>query len=366
MPGFTYQVPPARVVFAAGALERAPAELDRLGCRRVLLIATGSQQAARHSLVDMLGARLAGVIAGAVMHVPLEHAEAARAEARAVRADGLLALGGGSAIGLAKAVALDNPLPILAIPTTYAGSEMTPIWGLTEAGAKRTGRAANVLPKTVIYDPDLTIGLPPRIAGPSGLNALAHCVEALYAANVNPVMALLAEEGIRVMAGALPAMVGAAPAASAREAALYGAMLAGMALATATMGIHHKLCHVLGGSFGLPHAETHAVILPYATAFNADAAPAAMAAIGRALGVGDAPRGLFDLAAAVGAPRSLAALGLAAGDIGRAARIATAQPYDNPRAVDEAGVRLLLEDALRGALQPSPARASVSDTEFMQ
>jgi maleylacetate reductase len=210
-----------------------------------------------------------------------------------VGADCCVAVGGGSTVGLAKAIALTSGLPILAVPTTYAGSEMTPIWGLTAGGAKQTGRDARVLPRTVIYDPELTLGLPPRVAGPSGMNALAHCVEALYAPDTSPIVQLMAEEGIRALAAALPAIRVEPADLRARAGALYGAWLAGAALGTVSMGLHHKLCHTLGGSFGLPHAETHAVVLPYAAAYNRAAAPEAMSRAARALGATDAPGALF-------------------------------------------------------------------------
>jgi alcohol dehydrogenase class IV len=154
-----------------------------------------------------LGELAAGVCAKAVMHVPIETARVARDEAKRLEADCCVALGGGSSIGLAKAIALESGLPILAVPTTYAGSEMTPIYGVTEGGIKRTGRDARVLPRTVIYDPVLTVALPPRVAGPSGMNALAHCVEALYAEDASPIVTLIAEEGIRVLSRSLPVVV---------------------------------------------------------------------------------------------------------------------------------------------------------------
>ncbi|MDF1506490.1 iron-containing alcohol dehydrogenase, partial [Roseisolibacter sp. H3M3-2] len=216
-------------------------------------------------------------------------ADAVGALARALGADPLLAVGGGSAVGVAKAVALAGGPPVAAVPTTYSGSEMTPIWGLTRDGAKETGRDERVRPRAVLYDPLTTLDLPARVTGPSALNAAAHCVEALYAPDAGPVTALLAAEGLRAIAGALPGVLRAPADVAGRTALLYGAWLAGLALGASTMGVHHKLCHVLGGSFGLPHAETHAVVLPHAAAFNAGAAPEALRAAAGALGAGDAP-----------------------------------------------------------------------------
>ena len=345
---FVHETAPTRVVFGAGRVADLPAEADRLGLARLLLLSTPGQRARVEALAAPLGARIAGLFAEAVMHVPAETAAAARAEASRIAADGCVAVGGGSTVGLAKAIALETGLPIIAVPTTYAGSEMTPIWGLTEGGEKTTGRDARVLPRTVIYDPALTLDLPSRIAGASGMNALAHCVEALYAADASPIIKLIAEEGVRALAAALPAVVTNPGEIEARARALYGAWLAGTALGAASMALHHKLCHALGGSFNLPHAETHTIVLPHAAAYNRDAAPEAMRRIADALGADEAPGGLFDLARAVGAPAGLAEIGLRETDLDRAAEIATRNPYDNPRRVTRDGVRALLEDAFHG------------------
>jgi alcohol dehydrogenase class IV len=302
----------------------------------------------------LLGRAAAGVYAEAVMHVPVETARAARETAQRLDADCCVAVGGGSTIGLAKAIAVDSGLPIVAVPTTYAGSEMTAIYGLTEGGRKTTGRDRKVLPKTVLYDPTLTLSLPPHVSGPSGVNAIAHCVEALYAPDANPITSLLAAEGIRMLARSLPSIVEAPSNLDARGEALYGACLAGMALGATSMGIHHKLCHTVGGTFNLPHAGVHTVILPHVTAFNRDAAPAAMHVIADALGVEDAAEGIYDLAICLQAPVSLHEIGMPAEGLDRAAQLATEQAYSNPRPVDYAGVRQLLEDAYHGTRPVRP------------
>jgi maleylacetate reductase len=276
------------------------------------------------------------------MHVPIETAQAAREEAARLGADACVAVGGGSTTGLAKAIALTSDLPIIALPTTYAGSEMTPIWGLTQDGVKKTGRDVRVLPRTVIYDPDLTLTLPVGLSVVSGINSIAHCVETLYSKDTNPILSLAAEDGIRAMASALPRI------AEARAEALYGAWLGGMVLGAVGMALHHKLCHTLGGSFGLPHAETHTVILPHAVAYNAPETPDAVARTARALGTKDAAGGLWDLAAYLGAPLSLEAIGMRRRDLERAADLAVENPYWNPRRVTREGVRRLLEDAFEG------------------
>lgn len=349
---FTYEALPARVVFGPGKLRELPGELDRLGVHRALVISTPRQWRQMEDAIGRAGSRIAGIFDGAVTHVPQEVAEAGRAAAVEHKADGLIALGGGSATGLAKAIGLTSGLPIIAIPTTYAGSEVTAIWGMTEGGeagtVKRTGRDLRVLPRTVIYDPELTLTLPAGLSITSGMNAMAHCVEAFYAEGSNPVTSLIAEEGIRALAAALPAIRQAPQSIPARTQALYGAWLAGVALGSAGVALHHKLCHMLGGSFGLSHAETHTVILPHAVAYNAPAVPEAMERVARALGRASAASGLFDLAQELGAPTSLEELGMLAEDLPGAAELAVANPFFNPQPIEREGVLRLLQRAFSG------------------
>jgi alcohol dehydrogenase class IV len=280
-------------------------------------------------------------------HVPVEVARAARTAAEG--ADALLSLGGGSAVGTAKAVALETGLPIVAVPTTYAGSEMTPVWGLTEGARKTTGRDARVLPKVVVYDPELTVSLPPEITGPSAVNALAHCVEAFYAPGASPISSLMAEEGIRAIARGVPVAVARPGDAEGRAETLYGAYLAGAAFAVAGSGLHHKICHVLGGAYDLPHAPLHTVVLPQVAAFQAPALPEEMGRVARAMGADDAGRGIFDLARLIGAPTALRDIGMRAADLDEAVGLVLEQvPEDNPRPVEENDVRGLLEAAFEG------------------
>ncbi|HWQ39916.1 MAG TPA: maleylacetate reductase [Burkholderiales bacterium] len=348
MKPFVYQGQPSRVVFGAGALDRLAEEVARLGARRALVLSTPEQRASAEDVVVRLGGRAAGVFDRAVMHVPIETAEAARAAAAELGADCCVAIGGGSTIGLGKAIALTSSLPIVAVPTTFAGSEMTPIYGITAQGQKRTGRDPRVLPRVVIYDPALTLTLPAAIAGPSGLNAIAHCVEALYAQDANPVASLMAEEGIRALAVSLPAVVREAGNLEARSDALYGAWLAGTCLGQVGMALHHKLCHTLGGTFDLPHAQTHTVILPHAVHYNRDAAPEAMARIARALGAEDPAGALWELARAIGAPLALKDIGMPRAGLEKAARLATQNPYYNPRPIRYEDILALLENAFDG------------------
>ncbi len=356
MHSFVYQILPSRVIFGVGCLERLPDEIQRLHATRALVLSTPEQRQSGVEMVERLGERAAGLFDGAVMHVPIETAEAAREEAKRLGADCCVAVGGGSTTGLAKAIALVSDLPILAVPTTYAGSEMTPIWGITENGRKVTGRDPRVLPKTVLYDPSLTVTMPAMLSATSGVNSIAHCVEALYAQDANPIISMVAEEGVHALAASLPVVVEHPANLDARSQALYGAWLGGVALGSVGMALHHKLCHTLGGTFNLPHAETHTVVLPHAAAYNAAAAPEAMSRIARGLGAASAAEGLYDLAASLGAPLSLAALGLKQSDLDQAADIAVQNPYYNPRPIDRAAIRALLQNAWEGRRPQSQMR----------
>jgi alcohol dehydrogenase class IV len=278
----------------------------------------------------------------AVMHTPTDITDRALAFVAENDIDGIVSFGGGSSTGLGKAIALRTDLHQLVIPTSYAGSEMTDILGETDGGLKTTRRDPKIQPETVIYDPDLLATLPDSFAATSGLNAIAHAVEGLYAADGNPIVSLMAEEGIRAMAAALPRRN------AGHDEALYGAWLCGAVLGSASMALHHKLCHVLGGTFNLPHAETHAVILPHSTAYNASSAPAAMARVTHALGVADASIGLHELAKSIGAPTALKDIGMTELELDRAADIAIANPYPNPRQLERTAIRGLLERAFHG------------------
>jgi maleylacetate reductase len=345
---FVYIAHPARVIFGSGTLERLAAEVAALGCRRALVLSTSHQEQTAKAIEARLGSLAGGIFAGAAMHTPVEITERALEALRVAEADCTVAVGGGSTIGLGKAIALRTDLPQIVVPTTYAGSEMTPILGETERGKKTTQRSARVVPETVIYDVDLTLSLPAALSVTSGINAIAHAVEALYAADRNPITSLMAEEGVRSLTQALPKIVTAPQAVDARRDALYGAWLCGVCLGSAGMALHHKLCHVLGGSFDLPHAETHTVILPHALAYNAPAAPIAAAKIAAAIGAPDAAQGLYDLIGDLGGPRSLRDLGLSENALDRAATLATESAYWNPRPVEREAMRGLLGRAFAG------------------
>ncbi|MCC6828416.1 MAG: maleylacetate reductase [Novosphingobium sp.] len=358
MQAFIYEPLPTRVVFGAGTFDQVRAEAARIATR-FLVLATPQQAQLAEQAAQKLGDLCAGVHAGAVMHVPVPVVDEAVAVAEGLGVTGLVAVGGGSTTGLAKAIALRTGLPIVAVPTTYAGSEMTPIWGLTEDGVKRTGRDPVVLPRVAIYDPLLTLGLPAALSGVSGLNAIAHCVEGLYSETANPLVSLMAEEGIRALAKSLPIVVRDPGNIEARGDALYGAWLGGVILGSVGMALHHKLCHTLGGTFNLPHAETHAIVLPHAAAYNAAAAPEAMERIARAMAVPDAPRGLYDLLVAVGAQTALRDIGMPEDGLAKVIGLALTNPYYNPAPLVAEPLRELIDNAFVGRPPASPvARAA--------
>lgn len=351
---FTYDALAGRVVFGAGTARIAlVAEVERLGGTRVLLIVTPREEPVARELTAPLASMVVATFTGVQPHIPVEVADAARAMAVEHRVDLVLAIGGGSTTGTAKAVALTTGLPVLAVPTTYAGSEVTAVWGMTQAGRKTTGFDLRVLPKAVIYDPQLTLSLPAGVSAVSGLNAMAHCVEAFWAPGRNPLVSSMAEAGIRALATGLPVVVADGSNVDGRTEALLGAWLAGSALAVAGTGLHHKICHVLGGAYGLPHAETHAVVLPHVLAFNAPAAPDAAERIAAALGAGDAVTGLVALSATIGAPTALRDLGMDEADLGEATDLVLEKvPADNPRPLSRHDVETILRAAWSGA----PAR----------
>jgi maleylacetate reductase len=342
---FTHDVPPQRVVFGPGAVTRVGEEAERLGLSRVLVVATpGSGARLGASIVELLGKRAAALHARAVIHVPKPVAEAGLAAARDAKADGLIAVGGGSAIGLAKIIARDTARPIIAVPTTYSGSEATSIFGITEGERKATGRDIKVLPRTIIYDPELTLGLPAAVSAASGMNAIAHCVESFWADGRTPVTLALASESMRRFAKNLPAVVADGADRQARGECLIAAWLAGSVLSVSN-GLQHKLAHVLGG-LGLPHAETHAIILPHVTRFNLAAAPDASARLAQALGSGDPADALGQMLAQFPIPQRLREVGFEAGKIDFVTGEIAAQAIHSPRSVAAGDVRGLLAAAL--------------------
>lgn len=306
---FNYTLHAQEIIFAAGSLARLREAVDRFGWQRLMLCTSPSLRANGHvaTVEAALGARLAATYERTQSHVlDFQLAEAVEI-AGAATIDAVIGLGGGSPIGLAKAVSAaleeqrtghparaafptDQPLiPVIAVPTTYAGSEMTPVYGVTHhtegATRKITVRDAKIAPKLVIYDPALTLNLPPSLTAGTGINALAHCIEAVYSISRNPLSSTAALSGIQSISRALPVCYRQGDDLSARTDMLLGAHLAGTSLATVAMGLHHGLCHVLGGSAGVPHGVANAIILPHAMRFNLDDCAPQLAQIAEAMGV---------------------------------------------------------------------------------
>jgi maleylacetate reductase len=345
---FSYAASPARIVFGEGRSSEAAAWLKEAGKSRALVLSTPHQKADAEKLAESLDGLAVGVFADATMHTPVDVTEQAMTVVAETRPDCVVSLGGGSTTGLGKAIADRTELLQLVIPTTYAGSEVTNILGQTEGGKKTTVRDAKILPEIVIYDPALTLGLPVAMSVTSGLNAMAHAIEGLYAEDRNPISSLMAVEGLKAFAQSLPQVVKEPRSLDARSQALYGAWLCGTVLGAVGMSLHHKICHVLGGSFDMPHAETHAVMLPHTAGFNATAAREQLAPAAEIFG-GSIGGGLWDFAKSLGAPLTLKELGLAEADLDRAAEIAVQNPYYNPRPIDRASIRSLLQAAWEGS-----------------
>jgi maleylacetate reductase len=356
MQAFVYQALSQRVVFGFGTIETVGAELARLGLSKAMVLSTPQQRGSAEQLAAALGERCAGIYSNATMHTPVEVTDDAMAAVAKAGADCVVSLGGGSTTGLGKAIALRTDLPQIVIPTSYAGSEATPILGETEHGEKLTKRDLRILPEVIVYDVMLTMTLPPAMTVTSGINAIAHAVEALYTQDRNPVISMLARQGIEALARALPAIRTRPDDTDARSDALFGAWACGTCLGAVGMALHHKVCHVLGGSFDLPHAETHTVILPHATAYNEAAASAELAPIIQIFGSDSAAAGLWDFAKGLDAPMSLAQIGMKEADLDKAADIIVANPYWNPQPIERERIRGFLDDAFHGR-RPTAMRA---------
>ncbi|UXN57380.1 maleylacetate reductase [Phyllobacterium zundukense] len=346
---FTYKGTIPRIVFGVGTISQVAEELHGLGRQKALVLSTPFQEKEAQRLVEQLGSVCVGVFSGAMMHTPVDVTiEALRVFADA-GADCVISLGGGSTIGLGKAIAYRTDTPQLVIATTYAGSEVTPILGQTENGIKTTVRDASILPETVIYDPELTYNLPVKMTVTSGLNAMAHAVEGLYAQDRNPVSSMMAMEGIAALHKALPAIIGAPRDPTARTDALYGSWLCGVVLGAVGMALHHKICHTLGGSFDLPHSETHAILLPHTVAYTEGAVPHLLEPVADLMRTDHASTGLYDFAHSIGAPTRLKDFGLATEDLDKATDVAMRNPYWNPRPLEATAIREMLQMAWEGA-----------------
>jgi len=347
-PEFTARTADVRVRFGPGIRHEVATELDRMGLGRALVLSTPPQSDSAMAMAGDLGSRAAGVFTRAAMLAPVPITEEAMAHMAEVGADCVVSIGGGSTIGLGKAIAFRTDLPQIVVPTTYAGSEATPILGQTENGIKTTLSDPKIQPEVILYDAELVATLPLPMTVTSALNAIAHAAEALYAQDRNPLSTALAIEGMRAFASALPRVLESPADLTARGETLYGAWLCGTVLGQVGMALHHKLCHTLGGSFDLPHAETHAIVLPHAIAFNASAVPDLLAPVADIFGGGDPGAALHGFAARTGAPLALKDLGLTESDLDRAADLAVTKPYWNPAPVDRDGIRALLDAAWAG------------------
>ena len=345
---FTATTAAVRVRFGLGLRHKVGEEMETLGVTRALILTTPHQADTGAEFAERLGHRAVGVFARAAMHTPVAISEEATAQALKLGADCIVAVGGGSTTGLGKAIALRTDLPQIVVPTTYAGSEATGILGQTENGQKTTITTARVQPEVILYDAELVRSLPVGMTVTSALNAMAHAAEGLYARNRSPISTLMALEGLRAFRDALPRVLDTPDDLKARGETLYGAWLCGTVLGTVGMALHHKLCHTLGGSFDLPHAETHSVILPHAIAYNEAAAADLLAPVAEIFGGKTPGRALYEFAVAMKAPLALRDLGLAEADLDRAADIATQSPYWNPRPIEKDALRHLLQAAWVG------------------
>lgn len=353
---FTRNSLPGRIVFGAGSVSRLGDELGQRGLGRALLISASHDAQLGEYGRAALGDRVALHWDEVRQHVPRELASRATEASWSAGADVLVAIGGGSTTGLGKAVAVETGLPLVVVPTTYAGSEMTPIYGLTSDKDKVTARDPRALPQIVVYDPELLTTLPAAIVGPSGMNALAHCAEALWAVNSDPITDAIALDGARRLARHLPAAYASDDPAP-RGEMLIAACLAGTALGTAGTSLHHALCHLLGGMFDAPHAETHAVMIPYLVSFLQPAVPAAALRLAQAMGASEAGLGdsIWELGVSVGTPTGLRSIGIQEDDLSRLVEAALARPLTSPRPLTYES----LHAAVRAAWAGEPPRGRV-------
>ncbi|KAB5563487.1 hypothetical protein GE09DRAFT_785554 [Coniochaeta sp. 2T2.1] len=350
MENFEYTGTGHQVLFGTGTLQQLPTFIKKINATRVLILSTPEQVSSAERVQSIIGEVGVAIFSQATMHTPTHITDKAVAAVQEHKVDGIISIGGGSTVGLGKAISIRTGIPHLCIPTTYAGSEMTPILGETENGKKTTRRDPRILPAAVLYDVELFKSLPVGMTVYSGINAIAHAVEALYASNTNPIIQLLAAEGTRALCEALPALQADAQDPKARYQATYGAWLCGMCLGAVDMALHHKLCHTLGGTFNLPHAETHVIVLPHAIAYNAPAAPEAMAKLAAVLpgSEGDAVKGINALYKKLGINISLKSLGMEEAGIDKACDMAIASPYKNPRGLERDALRETIRRAWAG------------------
>jgi alcohol dehydrogenase class IV len=382
-PKFNYLSYAQEIIFASGSLARLGEAVERFGRQRLMLCTNRSMRAGGHaaSVEALLGGRLVAAFDQVQPHVHGVQVDEALALAVAREVDAIIGLGGGSSIGMAKAVAsrleeissshpgraaasTAQPLvPVIAIPTTYAGSEMTAVYGIThtqEAPPRKvTFSDPKIAPRLVIYDPELTLDLPPEMTASTGINALAHCIEALYSVRRHPLSTAAAINGVRHINNALLCCYTNGDDLEARTEMLLGAHLAGLSLASVTMGLHHGLCHVLGGTANIPHGIANSIILPHAMRFNADATTPQLLPAAEALGIkvnGLSPAGvieaavnrIFVLVGQMNLPQRLRDAGVKESDLPHLARLGfqNRTVNNNPKPItDAAQLERLLRDA---------------------
>ena len=344
---FTYHSDPVRIVFGAGAIAALAAEADVHKMSRLLVLCSKSRIDFARRVTAPVADRIVGFCDTAGQDMPREAYERILGDIKRLDADGFVVVGGGSAIGLAKAAAANTKLRYIAVVTTYSGSEMAARWYTGAAENRISGYGPEALPATAIYDPELTLDLPVRVSAASGMNAMAHAVESLYGIDTNPVVETMAEEAVRLLGSSLPRLVQNPRDLPARTEVLYGAWLAGNF--RAKVGLEHAIAQRVRQWFNLEHAQCHAIATPYAIGFNAAAAPEAMARIKRALGVGDAARGLYDLNVRLGLPTGLKDIGMRETDIGKAVEVLSVVKITHPKPVTKADFVNVITQAYTGA-----------------
>jgi len=359
-PAGVHNATPPRIVFGPGRSSVLGEEVERLGARRAMIVTTPGRASMGDRFATAISDRCVGLLPEAISQVPVDLVRRGVEKAAGRGADCLVAVGGGAATGLCKGIAYETGLPIIAVPTTYSGSEMTGFCGMTSDGVKRMHESLAMRPRTVIYDAELSLGLPPSTSASSAMNALAHCIDAVYLPSLSPLLAPAAVEGARIVATTLPALLAKPRDLDLRNEMLYGAYLSGAAL-TGGFALQHAVAHMLGGSYGVEHGTAHAVVLPYATAYLQQHAPQALGRIAEAVGTADLASYVWDLTNSAGLPVRLADVGFPAEDLDRAVHIATtadATPSDpdvhdanrpgNPAPVTDSAVRAVLEAAADG------------------
>lgn len=354
---FRHDVLPTRIDFGEGARHRVAGLLSAFGARRPLVVDGLPGVTASEEVTAALGGLVAGTVTGLTQYITPELVTRATEAYRAGGADSVVSVGGGSAIGVAKVLAVHHDAPLVAVPSTYSGSEATPIYSVVVDSAKQTRSDARACPRGIAYDPALTATLPARLAASSAFNALAHCIEGLYSPRADPFSRLYALEGARLVGEHLPLLSVEETAPQARAALLWASYLGGATIATAGIALHHKICHVLGASLDLPHADLNAVVLPYALAYNAPAVPEALVDLRRTWATEDPVGHVRALARSAHAPTGLAELGMRSTDVVAAAAAVVAATQANPRPVTEQGMQALLTAALHGDPPPQTPTA---------